>query len=923
MSAGASGEGRTVGERGHALQAAASSGSVPAAPEPVDAGAIVDQVPGIVWTVDDDLRIASIGGAGLGRAGAAPDRLVGTHISELVGAGDAADLAITAHRRALAGSASSYDTVFGGLRYACHVAPLRGSGREVVGAIGVAVDAPAWTAAEEALRRSEQRLRTTLEGIDAIVSFRPRGGDTAVLSPQTEAILGYPPESISDLVAWNAVVHPDDLPTCQRAWHSPSETWEIEYRMRRADGRWIWVLDRGRRLPAVDETGPGVIAVIVDVTERHEAEERLRESERQLHERTLELEEAREIAGLGVFHRDLRTGALSWSPQMYRIFGLDPAAPAPTREVMDAAFTAESDARRKAAIARSAATGEPWEEELEVRRPDGESRWMWQRGRAEVDGDGVVVGYHGTAIDVTERRETLAGLARLRAAIEQAGEAIVITDGRARVVFANAAFGRITGHVPAETIGRDARDLGIGPDDPSLAEPWWTAVAAGGTWEGEFPSRRPDGTLYRLEMSVTPVRDDAGTVTAYVAVGWDITDERAMEARLRQAERLEVVGRLAGGIAHDFNNLLTAISGYGETARSSLPADSPARDDIDQVLEAAARAAALTRQLLAFSRRQVLEPRTLDPAAVIDRLAPLLRRLLGEHIELTTEHGPGPGWVKVDAGQLEQVIVNLAVNARDAMPDGGHLTIRSVDILLEGADPAADPDVASGPYRRITVSDTGTGMEPGTLARIFEPFFTTKGSGLGSGMGLAPVYGIVEQSGGRIACTSAPGRGTTFTIDLPRVRAPVEVAARPPQGPPAAAPMLTGTETLLVVEDERSVRTYLVRVLRDLGYTVLAAASGAEAETIAADPEVVIDLVVTDVRMPGIQGPELARRIREGRPDVPVLFVSGYAAEIVADSLDAAGGHVLTKPVDPTSLARGVRAVLDERDQTSNDSPSR
>ncbi len=416
-----------------------------------------------------------------------------------------------------------------------------------------------------------------------------------------------------------------------------------------------------------------------------------------------------------------------------------------------------------------------------------------------------------------------------------------------------------------------------------------------------------DGRIRWVSDDAAVIVSDDGSPPHWSGFLTDITDRKELEDRLRQAQRMEAVGQLAGGIAHDFNNLLTAIRGYGELLRADLPAGTPRRDDLDEMLKAADRAAELTRQLLAFSRRQALQPTVLDPAAVIEGFVPMLRGMLGEQIELVTSHAAETGCVKVDQGQLELVIVNLAVNARDAMPGGGRLTIHTDGVVLGAGDVMRDRDAVPGTYVRITVVDTGIGMDATTRAHVFEPFFTTKEVGKGNGMGLATVYGIVRQSGGRVACASEPHLGTTITIDLPRVE--------PSEPIPAAGletPTPRGSETILLVEDEKAVRTFARRVLSGLGYAVLEAASGPDALVIAEARSSPIDLLVTDVRMPQMQGPELARRLRAVRPDLPVLLASGFPgdhADWAAEGL--AGVRLVAKPFDAGTLGRAVRDALD------------
>ena len=402
------------------------------------------------------------------------------------------------------------------------------------------------------------------------------------------------------------------------------------------------------------------------------------------------------------------------------------------------------------------------------------------------------------------------------------------------------------------------------------------------------------------------------SVASAVAVG--VERKRAEEAlrqseeRLRQAQKMEAVGRLAGGVAHDFNNLLTVITSYSDLLLEDLGSDDPKRDDVVQIRKAAEGAAALTRQLLAFSRQQVLEPKVLDLKATIASTEKLLKRLIGEDVHLITALAPDLGAVKADPGQLEQIIINLAVNARDAMPTGGRLTIEAANVEMDEAYVRGHAPASPGRYVLLALSDTGIGMDEQTKARIFEPFFTTKEPGKGTGLGLATVYGIVKQSGGFIWVYSEPGHGTSFKVYLPRVDEPAEPVATPT----TMAEPGRGTETVLVVEDAASVRMVTRQVLERYGYAVLEAPNGETALRLAAKHHGPIHLLLTDVVMPGLSGRQLAEQLVHLRPDMKVLYASGYADHaIVHHGILESGISYLQKPFTPETLGRRVRQVLD------------
>ena len=419
--------------------------------------------------------------------------------------------------------------------------------------------------------------------------------------------------------------------------------------------------------------------------------------------------------------------------------------------------------------------------------------------------------------------------------------------------------------------------------------------------------KRRDGRLLTVQLSVRAVRNAAGRVDYYETFVRDVTDQRRLQQQVLQSQKMEAVGRLAGGVAHDFNNLLTVITSYSDLLLEDLAPGDAKRDDVEQVRKAADGAAALTRQLLAFSRQQVVEPRVVSLNTVVEGLQKILRRVIGEDIDLAITLAPDLGAVRADVGQLEQVLMNLAVNARDAMPTGGRLTIETANVEHD-PDYARDQEAAAvRRFAMLAVSDTGCGMDEATKARIFEPFFTTKEPGKGTGLGLATVYGIVKQAGGFIWVYSEPDQGTSFKVYLPEVDATAE---RPTAVPGARVP--GGTETVLLVEDAAAVRAVTKQVLERQGYKVLEAADGEAALQLAQRHRGPIDLLLTDVVMPRLSGRELAGQFARLRPDTRVLYASGYTDDsVVRHGILESGTAYLQKPFSPESLARKVREVLD------------
>jgi PAS domain S-box-containing protein len=494
---------------------------------------------------------------------------------------------------------------------------------------------------------------------------------------------------------------------------------------------------------------------------------------------------------------------------------------------------------------------------------------------------------------------------RLRSIFDGMFDGVWLVAADGRTTYANGTMAGLLGSTPNEMRGRPITDF--------LDEPLWAEVegflARQRTHAGErmeLRLRRTDGSdLFGL-VAGSPITTDEGVFVGTMLNVSDVTGKRSIDAQMVQNQRLEAIGQFAGGIAHDFNNLLTSIQGYAELARANVPEGDPIRKDLDQVLAGTERASAITRKLLAFTRRQILVPVDIDPAQVIADLVAILRPLMGDDIDIALNIEAKHGWIRVDPTQLEQVIVNLAVNAHDAMPTGGTVTIAVHDI--ESPDPdRPDPDLSAGPFVRISVSDTGTGMDEATRARIFDPFYTTKGPGKGTGLGLSTVFGIVAQSGGQIGVETTPGEGSTFHVDLPRVGAAVLPGPRL-----LAEATLRRSGVVLLVEDDPAVREYARRGLEAAGYTVLAAAGAHQAVRASERWGEGIDVLLTDLVMPGAHGPELAAQIRMQRPGIGVVFMSGYAEDVLGRGGELrASGEFLPKPFSVEALSRAVGRAAD------------
>ncbi len=512
------------------------------------------------------------------------------------------------------------------------------------------------------------------------------------------------------------------------------------------------------------------------------------------------------------------------------------------------------------------------------------------------------------------RSDTTNALRLLESAVEASTEAVIVTTADLdspgpHIVYVNPAFTTMTGYDREGVLGQSPRFLQGKHTQRDTLRRLKEQLVQGQPFSGEIINYRKNGTEYLAETDIAPIRDDHGQVTHFVAVQRDVTDSRQSKERLRQSQKIEAVVQLAGGVAHDFNNLLMAITGYTALLLDRVPADSPLRADLEEVDRVAQRGASLTHQLLAFSRRQVLQPKIVDLNEIIGDMERMLRRIIGENIDLVTMTDDTLGRTKADPGQLQQVLLNLAANARDAMPNGGRLLIESSNTTVDAEYAERHPPLVPGEYVQLTVSDNGIGMADEVKDRLFEPFFTTKRRGAGTGLGLATVYGIVKQSGGYIYVNSAPRRGSSFIIYLPRVdEVPKEIAPAPIQTPKP------GMETLLVVEDEDTVRTLVTRILRERGYTVLVAPDGEEGLRLALDWDGPIDLVVTDVVMPSLSGPDMVSRLAERRREFPVVFMSGYT-ELALSPVNVLPDDTafLQKPFTPDALLGKIREVLDRR----------
>jgi len=725
-------------------------------------------------------------------------------------------------------------------------------------------------------------------------------------------------------------VHADDRERVADAYRDAlgAGTLCVEYRVHDSAGRLRWVRDRA----CVVRTHQGVAARLAgitdDVTDRRTAVDALRESQRAM--TTL----FSNLPGMVYRCRNDPQWTMEFvSEGCSDLTGYRPA------DLIDNARVAYADIIHSAdrdAVWKKVQQGinrrGPFEITYRIVTATGDVRWVWEMGRGVFDEAGGLLALEGFIADHTARRSAELALQeseqRYRSLVENAPIAILI-HREEQFVFVNPAAARMLGAAsPQELVGRSIWDI-VHPDFVDVVRPRVEAIynqQQAPAVEERF--RRLDGEVIDVEVTGSPVEFEGRPASQ--AVFTDITHRKRaeaervrLEAQLRQSQKMQAVGQLAGGVAHDFNNILTAILGHLGLARDafakSLPEEHPGLRGLGEVERAANRAVALTRQLLTFSRKDVARPQVLDVNAIVRDMRSMLRRLITENIDLELTLAPDLPAVRADANQLEQVVLNLVVNARDAMPHGGRLAIATRRITLDAAYAAGQPDATPGPYVQLSVSDSGHGIDAATIERIFEPFFTTKDVGQGSGLGLATVHGIVQQNGGHVTVYSEPGLGATFRVFLPAAEGSAGAEAPAPQAAEALEISHDG-ETVLVCEDDPSVRHLTTQMLRSAGYHVLAAATGAAALKVARQHTGRLHLLVTDVIMPEMNGRQVAKALAAERPDLRVLYISGYTSDVIAhQGVVEDGIDFLEKPFSQADLLRRVREVLDRSQSAPSD----
>jgi len=746
--------------------------------------------------------------------------------------------------------------------------------------------------------------------VGVIVSEVPSGRLVSV-NAQMTAIFRTSFKPAADLKSYHELVgfHEDGTPYTAVEWPlartimTKERVGGEEIRIQRGDGTDGFI--RMSSAPVLDDAGNVVaaVAIVVDITDQRQAERAVRITD----ERFKFV--ARATTDV-IWDWDIITNSLVWNDSVETVFGHKQNEIYPEIQWLHDHIHPDDRDRVIAGIRSVLDTGgTSWSDHYRYRRADDSYVNVMDRGYVARDNAGAALRMIGAMTDITQRSRSEAAIrfqAQLLNAVQQA---VVATDPEGIVIFWNKFAELLYGWTAEEAVGQTIQELTPSPFLREHGAEIMERGASGGGWTGEFLVQGKSGKAFPALLTTSPVRDEVGTVLGFVTVSIDLTERRNLEEQFRQSQKMDAVGRLAGGIAHDFNNLLTVIRLNTEIIMDGFDPTDPRSEDVKQIRSAAERASGLTRQLLAFSRKQILQPRVLDMNSVVGNVEPMLRRLIGEDITISTTSS-ARGYIVADPGQLEQVLMNLVVNARDAMPQGGRITIETRSVELDEHYTSEHAPVIAGRYVMLAVGDNGIGMSRDTREHAFDPFFTTKEAGKGTGLGLATVYGIVKQSGGYVWIYSEPELGTTLKLYFPEVSSSAAFTTSEPRT--ASSETSRGSETILLVEDEEAVRSLTSRILKKQGYRVMAAQHGREAMEMAAKEEGHIDLVLTDVVMPGMNGRGLVERLTGIRPRIKSLYMSGYTDDdIIRRGFIEPSKSFLQKPFTSDALLQTVRKVLD------------
>ena len=797
--------------------------------------------------------------------------------------------------------------------------PVQDQDGNTNGWVGTLTDVTAEAEAE----KERTRFRSLVQNSRDVIAIIDPDGTCCYASPSIKELTGSTPEEIEALAPFG-FIHPGDVDAIagitQQIVSHPDVTRTFEMRVRTKDGGYLWVEMRAAN-SLDDPSINGIVLNFHDISERRTANQLLAQSESLL-------AQGQALSRLGSFTWDIRTNELVWSDEQYRQLGYEPGEVEPTFDTLIASIHPDDRAAFTSATRDSATTGAALALDFRLVQPSGEVRWIHGKGEVLLE-NGIAVRLVGMSHDITDRKqaeedriqlvqkhdEQLRQSERLfRGAFDasQTGIALTLADG-STYVDVNQALCEMLGYTKEELMALTWRDI-THPDDleRNLKE---FGKLVEGRYDVDHIEKRyigKSGNVIWIEVNDAVIRGADGRPMFFVSHIIDVTERHdatrareALETQLVQSQKMEAIGQLAGGVAHDFNNILSVILNYAQFSREGLDKTDPRLSDIEEIIKAGDKAARLVHQLLAFSRKEIVQQVVVDPNEIVTGVFSILFRALGEDIALDFNRSEATPTVFVDPGRLEQVLLNLAVNARDAMPTGGILKIETARISL---GPGEIPPLPAGEYARISLTDTGTGMDRATVARVFEPFFTTKPRGEGTGMGLSSAYGIIEQAGGSLRVESELEVGTTFSIYLASAQVAYDPVAKDER--PGS---VYGQETILLVEDEEAVREIVSRILRGQGYDVVPCSSGADALEYFKMNTNSIDLLLTDVVMPKMSGKELSDKATAIHGDLKTLFMSGYTDALIAQrGVLTSDEDLLGKPFNPDELLISVRSMLDK-----------
>jgi PAS domain S-box-containing protein len=763
--------------------------------------------------------------------------------------------------------------------------------------------------AEELLRKGELKFHAIIDASPVPLALNDERGNVIYLNGAFSRTFGYDRSDLPTLADWWPKAYPDPA---YRQWVAtnwmakveearrtgiPFDPIEVKVRCRDGSDRIV--------LASAAGLGKGFqdlhLAVLYDITEHKQMEGTARANAERLAMATA-------ASGVGIWEYDVVTNRLVWDDQMYHLYGT-------AREHFGAAYASwqngihPEDRQRSDQEAQRALRGETdFNTEFRVLWPDGSTHYLRSIGTVQRDATGNALRMIGTSWDITQQRLGEETQARLMLAIDQSAESIVFTDINGTILYVNQGFETASGYTRAEAIGQNPRVLKSGKHPGDYYKTMWETIMRGETWHGRFSNQRKDGTIYEEDATISPIRNSQGQITGFVAVKRDTTREALLERQLLEAQKMQAIGQLAGGVAHDFNNILAAFILQLDLLKGDSTLKPSVQDALQNLHNGAERAAGLTAQLLMFSRRKAVQKKLIELNALLEDELKMLRRLLGEHIDLSIRAQTGDAWLEADPGMIGQVVMNLCLNARDAMPKGGRLTV-GISVLHLDSGQTRHIEARAGTFVCLSITDEGCGMDLPLQARIFEPFFTTKAIGKGTGLGLASVYGIVKQHEGWIELSSEVGKGSQFQVYLPAASPPTLVSAA------ATSPILySGTETILLVEDEENLRKLVGVWLKAAGYQVFEAANGSEALKLWSDRIGQLDLLVTDMVMPGgMNGLELAEEFKKLKPQLPVIILSGYSNDLLPDRVAYRTDLTfLGKPCKTQVLNATLRRLLDQ-----------